>query len=101
MAEREQGITIEWVRQQIKIAFLNVTADQAKKAVIAYEPIWAIGTGKVATTEQAEEVARLSVCASGSFTMKPRQKLSASSMAVRYPPLPLPSCLHSQTSTAA
>ena len=41
---------------QIKIAFQNVTADQAKTAVIAYEPIWAIGTGKVATTEQAEEV---------------------------------------------
>ena len=40
----------------MKIAFLNVTADQAKTAVIAYEPIWAIGTGKVATTEQAQEV---------------------------------------------
>ena len=63
LTQREQGITIEWVRQQIKIAFLNVTADQAKKAVIAYEPIWAIGTGKVATTEQAEEVcAAIRVC---------------------------------------
>ena len=62
-AEREQGITIDWIRQQIKIAFLNVTADQAKTAVIAYEPIWAIGTGKVATTEQAEEVcAAIRVC---------------------------------------
>ena len=54
--QREQGITIDWIRQQVKIAFLNVTADQAKTAVIAYEPIWAIGTGKVATTEQAQEV---------------------------------------------
>lgn len=54
--QREQGITIDWIRQQIKIAFLNVTAKQAKTAVIAYEPIWAIGTGKVATTEQAQEV---------------------------------------------
>lgn len=56
LTQREQGITIDWIRQQIKIAFLNVTADQAKTAVIAYEPIWAIGTGKVATIEQAEEV---------------------------------------------
>ena len=56
LTQREQGITIDWIRQQIKIAFLNVTADQAKTAVIAYEPILAIGTGKVATTEQAEEV---------------------------------------------
>ena len=56
LTQREQGITIDWIRQQIKIAFLNVTAQQAAKAVIAYEPIWAIGTGKVATTEQAQEV---------------------------------------------
>lgn len=56
LTQREQGITIDWVRMQIKIAFLNVTPEQAKKAVIAYEPIWAIGTGKVATTEQAQEV---------------------------------------------
>ena len=56
LTQREQGITIDWIRQQIKVAFLNVTADQAKTAVIAYEPIWAIGTGQVATTEQAQEV---------------------------------------------
>ncbi len=56
LTQREQGITIDWIRQQIKIAFLNVTPAQAKEAVIAYEPIWAIGTGKVATSEQAEEV---------------------------------------------
>ena len=56
LTQREQGTTIDWIRQQIKIAFLNVTADQAKTAVIAYEPIWAIGTGKTATTEQAQEV---------------------------------------------
>ena len=58
LTQREQGITIDWIRQQIKIAFLNVTADQAKTAVIAYEPIWAIGTGKTATTEQAQEVCK-------------------------------------------
>lgn len=56
LTQREQGITLDWIRQQIKIAFQNVTVEQAKTAVIAYEPIWAIGTGKVATTEQAEEV---------------------------------------------
>jgi triosephosphate isomerase len=56
LTQREQGITIDWIRQQIKIAFQNVTADQAKTAVIAYEPIWAIGTGKTATSDQAEEV---------------------------------------------
>ena len=56
LTQREQGITIDWIRQQIKIAFLNVTADQAKTAVVAYEPIWAIGTGKTATTQQAQEV---------------------------------------------
>lgn len=58
LAQREQGITIDWIRQQIKIAFLNVTSEQAKKAVIAYEPIWAIGTGKTATSDQAEEVCK-------------------------------------------
>ena len=56
LTQREQGVTIDFIRQQIKIAFLNVTAEQAATAVIAYEPIWAIGTGVVATTEQAQEV---------------------------------------------
>ncbi|MGC6175933.1 triose-phosphate isomerase [Lacrimispora sp. 38-1] len=56
LTQREQGITIDWIRQQIKIAFLNIPAENAAKAVIAYEPIWAIGTGRVATTEQAQEV---------------------------------------------
>ena len=56
LKQRDQGVTIDFIRQQIKVPFLYVTADQAKKAVIAYEPIWAIGTGKVATTAQAEEV---------------------------------------------
>ena len=56
LEQREQGVTMDFIRQQVKVGFLNVTADQAKTAVIAYEPIWAIGTGKTATTEQAEEV---------------------------------------------
>lgn len=63
LTQREQGVTIDFIRQQIKIAFLEVTAEQAKKAVIAYEPIWAIGTGKVATTAQAQEVcAAIRIC---------------------------------------
>ena len=56
LTQREQGITIDWIRQQVKIAFLNVKKEDIPKTVIAYEPIWAIGTGKVATTEQAQEV---------------------------------------------
>ncbi|MDL2301244.1 triose-phosphate isomerase [Lachnospiraceae bacterium OttesenSCG-928-D06] len=58
LTQREQGVTIDFIRQQIKIAFQNVTAEQAASSVIAYEPIWAIGTGKVATTEQAQEVCK-------------------------------------------
>ena len=54
--QREQAVTMECSGQQVKVGFQNVTADQAKTAVIAYEPIWAIGTGKTATTEQAQEV---------------------------------------------
>ena len=56
LTQREQGVTMDFIRQQVKIGFQGVTADQAKTAVIAYEPIWAIGTGKTATTEQAQEV---------------------------------------------
>jgi len=63
LIQREQGVTIDWIRKQVKIALLNVTANQVKTAVIAYEPIWAIGTGKVASTEQAQEVcAAIRVC---------------------------------------
>ena len=56
LTQREQGVAMDFIRQQVKIGFQGVTADQAKTAVIAYEPIWAIGTGKTATTEQAQEV---------------------------------------------
>ena len=58
LEQREQGITLEWIRQQVKVGLLGVSAEQAKGVVIAYEPIWAIGTGKTATTEQAEEVCK-------------------------------------------
>lgn len=54
--QREDGIFIEFIRTQIKKAFLGISSEQAKKVVIAYEPIWAIGTGKTASNEQAEEI---------------------------------------------
>ena len=58
LTQREQGIAIDFIRTQIKIAFQNVSAENTANAVIAYEPIWAIGTGKTATTAQAEEVCK-------------------------------------------
>ncbi len=79
--QREQGVTMDFIRQQVKVGFQNVTADQAKTAVIAYEPIWAIGTGKTATTEQAQEVCAGSVHASLKSMMKQQQKQSVSSTA--------------------
>ncbi len=54
--EREQGITAELVALQTKIALMGVTADEMKNIIIAYEPVWAIGTGLTATADQAEEV---------------------------------------------
>lgn len=56
LEQREQGITVDLVRLQTKIALKDVKEEDAKKVVIAYEPIWAIGTGRTATSEQAEEV---------------------------------------------
>ncbi len=56
LEQREAGITMDLITIQIKKAFANVSAADAKKIVVAYEPIWAIGTGKTATDEQAEEV---------------------------------------------
>ena len=54
--ERENGITAEVVSRQTKLALIDVTAEQMKNVIIAYEPVWAIGTGKTATAEQANEV---------------------------------------------
>ena len=58
LTQRKQGIYIDWIRMQIKSDLKDVTAEQVASMVIAYEPIWAIGTGKTATTEQAEEVCK-------------------------------------------
>lgn len=54
--ERECNITEEVIARQIKLDLYNVSAEDVKKTVIAYEPVWAIGTGKTATADQAEEV---------------------------------------------
>ena len=54
--QREEGITLDFINKQIDAAFLQVSAKDAMKCVIAYEPIWAIGTGRVATSAQAQEV---------------------------------------------
>lgn len=56
LKQREDGITFDFIRSQIKIAFRGISKEDAVKIVVAYEPIWAIGTGKVATSEQANEV---------------------------------------------
>lgn len=56
LEQRESGITMDLITNQIKKAFAGISAADAKKVVVAYEPIWAIGTGKTATDEQAEEV---------------------------------------------
>ena len=58
LEQREMGVTLDWIRLQIKSDLKDVTAEQVASLVIAYEPIWAIGTGKTATTEQAQEVCK-------------------------------------------
>ena len=55
LKEREAGKTFQVVEEQFKGAFLGFHADSMRKIIIAYEPVWAIGTGKVATPAQAEE----------------------------------------------
>ena len=56
LAERESGATLKVVQTQVERGLEGVSKDLAVSVVIAYEPVWAIGTGKVATTEQAQEV---------------------------------------------
>lgn len=58
LEQRESGVTLDWIRLQIKSDLQGITAEQAASMVIAYEPIWAIGTGKTATSDQAEEVCK-------------------------------------------
>ncbi len=61
LAQNEAGVTDTLVRDQVRAAFAGVSADDARKVVVAYEPIWAIGTGKTATSEVANRVCGLVV----------------------------------------
>jgi len=56
LAERDGGVTNDVVARQVKIGLLGVTADQMAKVTVAYEPVWAIGTGRTATPGQAQDV---------------------------------------------
>ena len=56
LEQRESGVTADWISLQVKSALYGVPADKLRRCIIAYEPIWAIGTGKTATAEQAGEV---------------------------------------------
>ncbi|MBO4214529.1 MAG: triose-phosphate isomerase [Lachnospiraceae bacterium] len=58
LEQREMGVTIDFISTQIKEGLYEVSAENVAKMVIAYEPIWAIGTGKTATSDQAEEVCK-------------------------------------------
>ena len=55
LAQREQGVTMEVVRSQVKIALAGVSKEEMADVIIAYEPVWAIGTGETATADQADE----------------------------------------------
>ncbi|MCI8595094.1 MAG: triose-phosphate isomerase [Oscillospiraceae bacterium] len=56
LEQRELGVTMELVEYQVKAALSGVTAENVRRVTVAYEPLWAIGTGKTATAEQAGEV---------------------------------------------
>lgn len=59
LLQRDEGVTAEHVRYQVKVALKDLSAEQVESLIIAYEPIWAIGTGRTATTEQAQEVCKI------------------------------------------
>jgi len=59
LEQREAGITSDWISLQVKSALFGVPADKLRRCIVAYEPIWAIGTGKTATSDQAGEVCGL------------------------------------------
>jgi triosephosphate isomerase (TIM) len=56
LEEREAGITEKIIEKQIKSGLKDISSDEMRKMILAYEPVWAIGTGKTASPEQAQEV---------------------------------------------
>ena len=56
LSQREEMAYLDWIKQQLVESVFHLSAEQIKEIVIAYEPIWAIGTGKTASTEQAQEM---------------------------------------------
>ena len=63
LEQREQGITMDWIRQQVKVGLQNVTAEQAKTMVIAYEPIWLSEQAKLLQASRLRKSAKVSVSA--------------------------------------
>jgi triosephosphate isomerase len=75
LEEREANITEEVIGRQIKLDLAGLTAEQVEKLVIAYEPIWAIGTGKTATADQANEtIAFIRKCINNLYGSEVAQK---------------------------
>ena len=81
LEQREQGVTMDFIRQQVKVGFLNVTADQPKQTVIAYEPIWQSEPAKLLQQSRLRKFAKASASASLKSMMMQQQQLSVSSTA--------------------
>ena len=81
LEQREQGVTMDFIRQQVKVGFQGVTADQAKTAVIAYEPIWQSEQERQLQQSRLKKFVQEFVLASQKYMMKLQQKQSVSSTA--------------------